>query len=151
MNPWEQFFLARGSSVAWHPKCGIAAPCRPCSSLQPSPAFPSYPFFPSISFFFFFLSIHLSPSISSCVSFLSSDYFFLLSYYSPPVFSPLLTPLAFLSSSLSLPGWRSRSRNYDFNPPHKSILFPLPAKLLRSLAERAVTLLCFIYLSNRAI
>lgn len=77
--------------------------------------------------------------------------FFLLSYYSPPVSSPLLTPLPFLSSSLSPPGWRSRSRNHDFNPLQKSILFPLPAELLQSLAGRTVTLFHFIYLSNRAI
>lgn len=74
LNPWEQSFLPRGFNGAWHPKCGIAAPCRPHSSLQPFPAFPSFPSFPSICFIF--SSIHLSPSLSSRVSVLSSDYFF---------------------------------------------------------------------------
>lgn len=84
LSPWEQFFLPRRFNGAWHPKCGIAAPCRPHSSLQPFPAFPSV--------CFFFSSIHLSPSLSSRVSILSSDYFF----------SPfLLLPSCLLPSSHS--------------------------------------------------
>lgn len=95
LNPWEQFILPRGFNGAWHPKCGIAAPCRPHSSLQPYPAFPSFPSFPSICFFF--SPIHLSPSLSSRVSILSSDYFS-SSFPITPLLSPPLFSLLFLFS-----------------------------------------------------